>query len=183
MAKHLSASRSPHADAPCSLDTHPHFNALSRTILPTLPRDAQPHADALFPGEPGMIHPGKRRRNLLLETPRTPVRLFTASSQSRTLTNATKGFAPSRVTNRCQERPLRRRGRAQGIWFTNSKDENGDPKDGNGNSFSWGENSKDGNGDPMNRCENSRGRGKDLANGNPKDESGSSKGRGRKGTQ
>lgn len=89
----------------------------------SISRDAS-RAPPRFPGKPDspclgmpsrtpMRFPGKRRY--------ASGRLFTVSSQSEASAKTTKGFAPPRVTDRCQERPIHRREHVRGIWFTDSK--------------------------------------------------------------
>lgn len=90
----------------------------------SFPKAKRSHTERHSPGEPDVIYPGKRRH--------TTGRLFTASSQSEASANTTKGFAPFRVTNRCQGRRPRRHGRVRRIWFTDSKNGSGNPKDGDG---------------------------------------------------
>lgn len=90
----------------------------------SFPKAKRSHTERHSPGEPDVIYPGKRRH--------TTGRLFTASSQSGASANTTKGFAPFRVTNRCQGRRPRRHGRVRRIWFTDSKNGGGNPKDGDG---------------------------------------------------
>lgn len=133
-----------------------HFGTQSADFLP---RSQRPHAETPLPSsQPGAVRrdtlfsqsrrtvrhksvkphraPTAREETAVLprfELPkkrrRTPMRLFTASSQSKASASTTEGFAPFRVTNRCQGRLPSRRGRARRIWFTNLKDGSGNSED------------------------------------------------------